>query len=102
MLLFSLWHRSLVFQRWLSSEASLPAFGKTIAMKLLFSQKSSDSLTSRLYLAALSIVQEECRSHLHTQQEEYLEVVLASYLAFCRDCDEKSMLNYAQPFCLTD
>ncbi|GJE87799.1 Urb2 domain-containing protein [Phanerochaete sordida] len=85
-LLLNLWHRSLVFQRWFAAGADLHAFGKAIATKLLRRQHAADAARPGLYLAVLSVVAEECRSA--QQQDEYLEVVLASYLAFYRECDE--------------
>ncbi|EKM60878.1 uncharacterized protein PHACADRAFT_133752 [Phanerochaete carnosa HHB-10118-sp] len=86
-LLLNLWHRSLVLQRWVSPGSTLPAFGKALTTKLLFQLQTADAPWSRLYLATLSIVAEECRSA--PQQTEYLEVVMASYLAFYKECNEQ-------------
>jgi hypothetical protein len=89
-LLLNVWHRSLLFQRWLYPANVLPSFGKAVVAKLLLQPHDAIASRSRLYLAALSIVQEECRFGGEAQQEEYLEVVLASYLAFYNECDDKS------------
>ena len=58
-------------------------------MRLLFRPQTTDLPLAPLYLAVSSIVQEECRSASEDQQEEYLDLVVASYLAFYMRCDAK-------------